>query len=141
MALDRYFAICFPLKYSSMCCTQWPWLIGLLTWGLALVTPLSLLPRLKGVGHLERETCGREQLRKVHRSDHLWAAQRGASGATVPSLSMLVLPREELSGVDCPSHGASLPSSDKGESNDFPKTHVNRAAEDICVNGQERAHC
>ncbi|KAJ8416634.1 hypothetical protein AAFF_G00325120 [Aldrovandia affinis] len=62
MALDRYFAICFPLKYSSTCCVQWPWLVGLLTWGLALVTPLSLLAKTEGV--LVRERCGREQLKK-----------------------------------------------------------------------------
>ncbi|KAJ8281954.1 hypothetical protein COCON_G00044730 [Conger conger] len=65
MALDRYLAICFPLKYSSMCWTKCPWLIGMLTWGLALVTPLILLLNMEGGTVMVREQpCGREQLKK-----------------------------------------------------------------------------
>ncbi|KAJ8254781.1 hypothetical protein GJAV_G00197280 [Gymnothorax javanicus] len=64
MALDRYFAICFPLKYSSLCCTAGPWLIGIITWALALVIPLSLLWKQVGVSATVSERCDRQQLKK-----------------------------------------------------------------------------
>ncbi|XP_029113005.1 odorant receptor 131-2 [Scleropages formosus] len=64
MALDRYCAVCFPLKYSAGCSWHWPWLTGLLTWGLAAVIPLTLLAD----GDAPKP-CNREQLRKgsVHK--------------------------------------------------------------------------
>ncbi|XP_023688270.1 olfactory receptor 11A1 [Paramormyrops kingsleyae] len=61
MALDRYYAVCFPLKYSSTCSWQWPWLTGLLTWGLALIIPLSLFFKLDDIDYAR---CDREHLRK-----------------------------------------------------------------------------
>ncbi|KAG7464647.1 hypothetical protein MATL_G00167610 [Megalops atlanticus] len=69
MALDRYAAICFPLKYSSMCWMQWPWLIGVLTWGIALITPLSLLSKMEEDFATKEGRCGRELLKKgeVHK--------------------------------------------------------------------------
>ncbi|XP_065104652.1 olfactory receptor 1J21 [Paramisgurnus dabryanus] len=60
MALDRYFAICCPLQYSKMCLKSWPWLIGILTWGLASIIPLSL-PHKKDNTTLVN-TCGRKAL-------------------------------------------------------------------------------
>ncbi|KAK6477983.1 putative G-protein coupled receptor 148 [Huso huso] len=43
MALDRYSAICFPLKYSALCGKHRPWLLGAVTWLLALLIPLYLV--------------------------------------------------------------------------------------------------
>ncbi|KAL2079788.1 hypothetical protein ACEWY4_025532 [Coilia grayii] len=66
MAVDRYWAICFPMRYNNLCARQWPWLLGLLTWGIASIIPLSLFPwterRDSGLG--ERKVCGREELKK-----------------------------------------------------------------------------
>lgn len=67
MALDRYCAVCHPMRYTSRCTARpWPWLLGVLTWLVALVIPLSLLV------HPDSQTtradydgeCGPEQLRK-----------------------------------------------------------------------------
>ncbi|KAL0970290.1 hypothetical protein UPYG_G00239940 [Umbra pygmaea] len=43
MALDRYLAVCQAMRYDSV--WHWPWLVGLLTWGIALIIPLTLLPK------------------------------------------------------------------------------------------------
>lgn len=44
MALDRYLAVCHPMRYTStFCWGPWPWMLGVLTWLLALAIPLSLL--------------------------------------------------------------------------------------------------
>ncbi|XP_029382048.1 olfactory receptor 11A1 [Echeneis naucrates] len=66
MALDRYCAVCHPMRYSATCTAgHWPWLVGVLTWLVALVIPLTLLlqpdsPASTAQYHGE---CGSEQLR------------------------------------------------------------------------------
>ncbi|XP_005751600.1 olfactory receptor 51E1 [Pundamilia nyererei] len=63
MALDRFCAVCHPMRYSSVCNKgHWPWLLGVFTWMVALVIPLSLL--FKDSGAPDRGECGREQLKK-----------------------------------------------------------------------------
>ncbi|XP_054457619.1 odorant receptor 131-2 isoform X2 [Anoplopoma fimbria] len=67
MALDRFCAVCHPMRYSSACtCGRWPWLLGVLTWLVSLVIPLSLLlhpdSQTQWTGYTG--VCGREQLRK-----------------------------------------------------------------------------
>lgn len=66
MALDRYCAVCHPMRYSATCTAgRWPWLLGALTWAVALVIPLSLvLPASRSPGGDYSGECGREQLKK-----------------------------------------------------------------------------
>ncbi|KAM4537257.1 odorant receptor 131-2 [Odontesthes bonariensis] len=64
MALDRYCAVCHPMRYSSVCAAgRWPWLLGALTWLLALLIPLTLFLQPDPEAEFHGE-CGREQLRR-----------------------------------------------------------------------------
>lgn len=71
MALDRYCAVCHPMRYTSTCTTAyWPWLLGVLTWIVALIIPLSILHMdLDYDGH-----CGRDQQRKGQRQRIIFIA-------------------------------------------------------------------
>uniref|UniRef100_A0A3Q3WN65 G-protein coupled receptors family 1 profile domain-containing protein n=1 Tax=Mola mola TaxID=94237 RepID=A0A3Q3WN65_MOLML len=65
MALDRYCAVCHPMRYTARCAAwraPWPWLLGALTWLVALAIPLSLLAQQDAADY--RGECGPEQLHK-----------------------------------------------------------------------------
>lgn len=63
MALDRYCAVCHPMRYTVTCKTAlWPWLLGAITWAVALIIPLTILHADSQVGY--NGECGREQRRK-----------------------------------------------------------------------------
>lgn len=63
MALDRYCAVCHPMRYTSSCtAAYWPWLLGAFTWLVALAIPLSLL--LHQTSHTYEGKCGPEQLKQ-----------------------------------------------------------------------------
>lgn len=68
MALDRYCAVCHPMRYTSTCTAwYWPWLLGVLTWLVALAIPLSLFlhPNSQATtGADYNGECGPEQLKK-----------------------------------------------------------------------------
>lgn len=66
MALDRYCAVCHPMRYTAaVASARLPWLLGACTWIIALIIPLSLLlgPSAQTLGS---EQCGQEQLRAGH---------------------------------------------------------------------------
>lgn len=64
MALDRYCAVCHPMRYTATCTARyWPWLLGVLTWLVALVIPLSLLLQPDSPASYDGQ-CGPDQLRQ-----------------------------------------------------------------------------
>lgn len=65
MALDRYFAICYPLHYDKVCFKPWPWLIGILTWVLASIIPLTLSPKINGTVPCGRKTLQGGEMHKI----------------------------------------------------------------------------
>ncbi|KAM9426646.1 uncharacterized protein KZ484_021230 [Pholidichthys leucotaenia] len=65
MALDRLCAVCHPMRYSSVCAQALrPWLLGVLSWLVALLIPLSLILRPQDDSSGYNGECGREQLRR-----------------------------------------------------------------------------
>ncbi|XP_018551971.1 odorant receptor 131-2 isoform X1 [Lates calcarifer] len=67
MALDRYCAVCHPMRYTATCTAgHWPWLLGVFTWLVALVIPLSLLlhPDTQADIANYNGECGAEQLKR-----------------------------------------------------------------------------
>lgn len=66
MAMDRYWAVCHPMRYtlSRLTARHWPWVLGAVTWLLALVIPLSLLTNKYPQKADNNGECGPEQLRK-----------------------------------------------------------------------------
>ncbi|XP_042258381.1 odorant receptor 131-2 [Thunnus maccoyii] len=68
MALDRYCAVCHPMRYSSLSNKgHWPWLLGVLTWVVALIIPFSLLlrPDADYDGKCTREKLKKGDVQKV----------------------------------------------------------------------------
>lgn len=64
MALDRYCAVCHPMRYTSSCtAAYWPWLLGVFTWLVALIIPFSLLIQPTSQTPADGK-CGTEQLKK-----------------------------------------------------------------------------
>lgn len=65
MALDRYWAVCHPMRYtlSRLTARHWPWALGALTWFAALSIPLFVLGKGPPVDG-DEEKCGRERLRQ-----------------------------------------------------------------------------
>lgn len=64
MALDRYCAVCHPMRYTATCTAGcWPWLLGVITWLVALFIPLSLLLNQDPADGYQG-MCSQEQLRK-----------------------------------------------------------------------------
>ncbi|XP_067879850.1 probable G-protein coupled receptor 148 [Heterodontus francisci] len=68
MAVDRYFAICHPLKYSSFCTKHKIWILSNLTWVISVIIPLILVSQhLRGkLGPGGTERCSSSNLRSSY---------------------------------------------------------------------------
>uniref|UniRef100_A0A8C6T979 G-protein coupled receptors family 1 profile domain-containing protein n=1 Tax=Neogobius melanostomus TaxID=47308 RepID=A0A8C6T979_9GOBI len=64
MALDRYCAVCHPMRYTACASARWPWVLGACTWIISLIFPLSLLLGPSAQTVSSDRQCNQTQLHK-----------------------------------------------------------------------------